>query len=544
MDILIKNGFIIDGTGSAGYKADVLIKGDKIAMIESNIKANDCEVIDASGKVISPGFIDMHSHGDFTILFVNKAEPTIMQGVTTLVVGMCGLGMTPANEKVRKYYSELVSKIFNMNMDLYDTLQDYMSAIEKKGISTNLAFFVPQGNVRACVLGMEDRPPTAEELDEMKSLVRQDMDAGAFGLSTGLIYPPGILTETEEIIELCKVVKEYGGFYDSHMRNEGTGILEHGIGEIIQIAKGANIPVHISHIKAASNFAWKLTPDMINLIKSAREEDLKVTADLYPYEESSTSLSAVILKPWVYDNFHENLSKSETRNQIVEEVFEMIFSTFLSDIPSIIRIIPKFIMKKLILIVAKKIIRIISVKNNNHIEGKFLGEALKILYPKRKTIDALLDFIRDEEGSIMISMKGMNEIKSIIPLFKQDFVCVGTDGMLITDGNTHPRSYGTFPRILSRYVREKNIVSLEEAIRKMTSFPAKTLGLKERGILKKENKADIVIFDPETIQDKATYKNARQFPVGIEFVIVNGQITVKDGKHLGVLNGQILKHEK
>ncbi len=544
MNLLIKNGFIVDGTGSPGYEADILIQDDKIKKIGTNLKENGFKVIDASNKVVAPGFIDMHNHGDFTILEVNKAEPTIRQGITTLVIGMCGLGMAPANEKVRKYYSNYVTKIFTLGMQLFDTLQDYMAEIEKKGVSSNLVFFVPQGNVRACVLGMEDRPATQKEMEKMKEIIRKDMDAGAFGLSTGLIYPPGSITQTEEIIELCKIVNEYDGIYDSHMRNEGTGILEEGIGEVIKIAKVSNIRAHISHLKAGSSFAWKKTPEIINLIRSAQKEGIYIHADLYPYEESSTSLSGALLKPWVYEEFEGNLTNPETRKRIIDETFELIFSTFLPDMPFVIRLIPKLIIKKIIISVVKKYMRIISVLNNHHIEGKFLGEAIKILYPKKKFVEALLDFIRDEKGSIMITFKQMSEQKSILQLFEQEFVCVGSDGFLVVDFNTHPRSYGTFPRILSRYVREKNIVSLEEAIRKMTSLPASILDLNDRGIVKPNYKADIVIFDPETIQDKATYENGRQYPIGIDYVIVNGEITVEKGKHLGTLRGEILKHKK
>ncbi len=546
MEILLKNGWIIDGTGSSRYKSDIAIKDNKILKIGSNLEGDGYDIIDVSNKIIAPGFIDMHSHADLTILEVNKAEAAIMQGVTTLVVGMCGIGRAPANEKVRKYYSNFITKAFGSSVSqLYDSLQDYMEALKKKGVSTNLVFFIPHGNVRVCILGLEDRSATSEELEEMKEIVKKEMEIGAFGLSTGLVYPPGSITPTYEIIELCKVVNNYGGLYDTHMRNEGTRIMEQGIREVIEIAKNSNVRAHISHLKTVSKFAWKSTHDIINLIKNVKEEQgIFLHADLYPYEESSTSLSGILLNPWVYDDFEQNLTNSEARKKIVTEILDMIFSTFLSDLPFIIRIIPKFLMKKLIFSSFKKDIRIISVLKNHHIEGKFLGEALKILYPKRSFYDAVLDFIRDEEGSIVISIRQMSEKKSILSLFKQDFVCVGSDGFLVIEGNTHPRSYGTFPRILSRYVREKQIVSLEEAIRKMTSLPASILRLRDRGIIKQNYKADLVIFDPQTIRDNSTYENGRQYPEGIDYVIVNGKITVAKGEHLGVLNGQILKHEK
>ncbi|MFX0095645.1 MAG: amidohydrolase family protein, partial [Candidatus Hodarchaeota archaeon] len=255
MRLLIKNGLIIDGTGSEAYKSDILIDRGIVQKIGNDLPTENCEIIDASNRVVCPGFIDMHSHGDFAIMHVNKAEATIMQGVTTLVVAMCGIGVAPANDKVRRYYDEFVAKTFGSGkMKLYDTIKEYMDAIEKKGISTNLAFFIPQGNVRASVLGTEDRKATEQEIDEMKRIVQGNMEAGAFGLSTGLVYPPGSITPTEEIIELCKVVKKYNGIYDSHMRNEGTGVIKEGMNEIIRVAKEAKVQAQISHWKAGSSF--------------------------------------------------------------------------------------------------------------------------------------------------------------------------------------------------------------------------------------------------------------------------------------------------
>lgn len=543
MGLLIKNGLILDGTGSQGFISDILIEGDKVVQIKQNIDAAGTEIIDASNKVVTPGFIDMHHHGDLSILEINKAEASIMQGVTTLVVGMCGIGLAPANEKVREYYRNFVKNIFGSSDILYDTIQEYMDAIVKKGVSINLAFFIPHGNVRFLVLGSDMRPANEREIEEMKKSVEEGMKAGAFGLTTGLIYPPGSITSTEEIIELCKIVAQYKGIYDSHIRNEGGDVIEIGMMELIKIAREANVQAQISHWKAGSSFAWKLTSDMINLVKEAREHGLKIYADLYPYEESSTSLSYVLLQPWVYDNFKENLTDLEKRKKITNEIFNLISANFLSSAPKVISLVPKVILRKFLLRFFKKSVRIISVTHNHKIEGDFLGRAIKILYPKRKFVDGLLDFVRDEEGGIMVSMRMMSEAKSINFLFKQDFVCVGSDGFLVKDANTHPRSYGTFPKILSKYVREKNIVSLEKAIKKMTSLPATILGLSDRGEIKENKKADIVIFDFEKIEDKSTYKNGRQFPEGIEYVIVNGKIAVKKGIHTGALNGQILKHK-
>ncbi len=541
-DILIKNGLIVDGTGSAGFKADILIKEDCIHGIGPDLEAEGCKIIDGSNKIISPGFIDMHSHGDLTILSVNKAEAAVMQGVTTIVTGMCGIGLAPSNENVKTYYSNFVTKMLgSKEITQFDTLQDYFSAIENKGVSVNLVFFIPQGNVRASVMGMDDRKATDDETEEMKNIVRKGMEAGAFGITTGLIYPPGSVTPTDEIIELCKIVSNYNGMYISHMRNEGTGIIKQGMKELIEIAEKADLQAHISHWKATSSFAWKLVPDMINMVKNARSKGLNIHADMYPYDESSTSLAGVLLRPWTYENFKENLTNQDTRKKIVDDILNLIFSSFPSQFPTILKKIPKSIILNLLFAIVKRKIRIISVMHNHEIEGKFLGEALKSLYPDRKIIDALLDFIRDEEGSIMVSFKMMNDKKSIFPLIKQEFVCIGSDGFLVPKGNTHPRSYGTFAKILSRLVKENNLFSLEEGIRKMTSLPASILGIEDRGTIKQGKKADIVVFDYEKIKDTATYKNGCRHPEGIDYVIVNGRITVDKGRHKGILEGRILR---
>jgi len=544
MDILIKNGAVIDGTGAPRLKSDVLIKGDLIQEIGVNLSGEGCEIIDATGKVVSPGFIDMHHHADLSILNMNKAEATLMQGCTTLVVGVCGLGLAPAKRVAKKYYSNFVAKTFGVpGMKVFGTLKDYFNDIEKQGISTNLAFFAPQGNIRIDVLGLEERPATQEELAQMKDTLKQCMEDGAFGMSSGLIYPPGLVTQTEELIELCKVVKDYNGIYDSHMRNEATGVISEGMAEIIRVAKETGVQAQISHWKAASNFAWKLTPKMVETVRNAREDGINIYVDMYPYEEGSSSLTGVLLRPWVYGKFHENLTNPDTRKRIIDEVFQMFKDNFLSDVPAFIKIIPDFLLKKLIILVAKKVVRVISVSKNHHIEGLKLGKALKILYPKKKTLDALLDFMRDEEGSIMVSFKQMSEKKSIFELISQDFVCIGSDGFLVIDANTHPRSYGTFPRILGNYVRLNNLFSLEEGIHKMTGLTAEILGLKDRGLIKQNYKADLVVFDPITIIDTSTYEKGTTYPIGVEHVIVNGEVTVKNGEHLGTLKGRILKHK-
>jgi N-acyl-D-amino-acid deacylase len=456
---------------------------------------------------------------------------------------MCGLSIVPANEKVR-YYFDFINKAFCSSERMFENLQDYFNAIEKVGISANLAFFIPQGNVRACILGPEERPANEEELDAMKEIVRNNMEAGAFGLSSGLVYPPGSITPTRELIELSKVVSEYDGIYDSHMRNEGSHVIDIGMSELVEIARKASVKAHISHWSVISKYSYELTPKVIEYIKNARKEGLQISADVTVYDDGCTSLSFILLSTWVFENFKENLTRMDTRKKLVKEIFEKLYSIFLSDAPFYIRMFPKFILKKLIFNGLSKGTKIISVTYNHQVEGKTIYDALKELYPNRKLEDALLDFIRDEEGGIMIVIKQKDEEKSVIPIFLQEFVCPSSDGFLVLDKNTHPRSYGAFARVLERWVREKKVINLEEAVRKMTSLPASILGLKDRGLIKENYQGDIVIFDLEKVKEKGTLENGRQHPEGIDYVIVNGQITAAKGKHLGALNGQILKHGK
>jgi N-acyl-D-amino-acid deacylase len=544
MDILIKNGLIIDGTGSKGYHSDVLIRNDEIVKIDKNLEANGAKIIDATNKVISPGFIDIHDHTDFTLFNDIKIEPYILQGATTLVVGMCGLGMAPSNEKLKKEYFSFLSKAFLSPGVMFDNLQKFFDAIEEKGVSTNFAFFIPQGNVRACVLGSEDRPANAQEMAAMKEIVRENMEYGAFGMSTGLVYPPGSVTPTEELIELSKVVSEYDGIYDSHMRNEGSGVINIGMSEIVRIAREANVKAHISHWSVISKYAYDMTPKVIEYLENARKEGLKITADVTVYEHGNTSLSFILLPTWVYQNFEENLTNPETRKKILDEIFQKVYSFFMMDAPFYIKLIPKFILRKLLFKGIAKIDTIISTTYNHQVEGMTIYEALKELYPDKSLEDALLDFIKDEDGGIVMMVKHKDELKSIIPIFRQDFVCPSSDGLVIKDRNCHPNSFGAFARVLHRWVREMKIVSLEEAIRKMTSLPASILSLSDRGLLKEGYKADVVIFDPDGIREKGTIENGRQHPEGIDYVIVNGTITAEKGEHLGVLNGRVIKHNK
>ena len=543
MRILIKNGLIVDGTGAPGKKGDVLIDGDKIEKIGESIDVEDVDIIDASNKVISPGFIDIHNHADFNIYEVNRAEPFVMQGMTTLLVGLCGLGVSPATKTVEEYYSDFGKKALSIDPKLFPTMQDFHEKLQKKGVSVNTAFLIPQGNVRCCVMGLDMRPANSEELKKMKAMVRESMEAGAFGLSTGLVYPPGSATPTEELIELSKVVAEYDGIYDSHMRNEGARILDEGMAEVIRIAREAKVRAHISHWSVISRYqVEKITADAIQLFENSLSEGLKLSADVVPYDDGVTSLPFVILESWVFEDLIGNLTKKETRERVKDEIFDRIFQMFLAGAPWYIKIIPKFLMKRLMMPILAKQVTLLNT-TTGEFNGKTLYEALKTRYPKRNLLDALLDFIRDEDGGVLIRIQFKDEEKSVIPLLQRPYSCASSDAIYIPGTNNHPRAYSTFPHVLERIVREKEWLSLEEAIKKMTSLPASILGISDRGVLREGNIADIVVFDPEKIHQTATLANGNQYPEGIDYVLVNGQITVEKGEHVGILNGKILKHQ-
>jgi N-acyl-D-amino-acid deacylase len=545
MTILIKNGLIIDGTGTPGYNSDILIEDDKIVKIDESIKANkDMKIIDASGRIVAPGFIDIHNHADFNILDANRAESFVMQGLTTLLVSVCGTGISPTSEIIERYYTDLMGKALCVDAKLFNNFQEAFEVIEKKGVGLNLAFLIPQGNVRASIMGMESRPATEDEIQKMKEIVEENMKVGAFGLSTGLVYPPGSITPTSELIELSKVVSKYNGIYDSHMRNEGDGIIDIGMSELIEIAREANVRAHISHWSVISRYAYEeLTQKAIELMEQARAEGLQITADLVPYDDGVTSLPFVLMETWVFDNFQENITDQETRKRIKKEISDRIFSMFLSDAPFYIKLIPKFLLKKLVYKALSKQVSIIYCLNNPEFEGHTLNEALKVLYPSKGIEESLLDFVRDQEGSIIIRHQLKNEEKSVIPLFKRPYVSASSDSILIVGRNNHPRVYGAFPRIIERWVRELGIFNLEDVIQKMTSLPALTLGLMDRGVLKEGKIADIVIFDYENIEEKGTIENGCQHPEGIDYVIINGKIAVSEGIQSENLYGRVLRHQ-
>ncbi|MEM0084680.1 MAG: D-aminoacylase [Candidatus Methanomethylicia archaeon] len=532
-DIIINNAKIIDGTGSPWYHGSIAIRNGKIVEIKRKGKFKIGEhVIDAEGLIVSPGFIDMHSHSDSTLLINPKAESKIRQGVTLEVIGNCGSSMAPILPDKRDIFKKRLGELAQYITWDWSTFKEYKEKLNRSGIALNVAPLIGHGTLRINVMGYENRKPTKEELEEMKNLLDESMRDGAFGLSTGLIYTPGSYAETEEIIELAKVAAKYGGLYSSHIRSEADHLIE-AVKEAIRIGREAGIRVEISHLKSAGVRNWGKINEAIKLIEEAREEGIDVTADFYPYTAGSTSLTACI-PPWAHvggiEEMIKRLKDPEQRAKIKLDIETKLEGwENLANLAGWDRII------------------VASCEKNKQYEGLSISEIAKM--NNKDPYDQAFDLIIEEEGRVQIILHMMRE-EDMIQALKSPYTMVGTDGSSIAPyeplgrGKPHPRSYGTFPRIIGRYARDMKLISIEEAIKKMTSTPANKLGLKDRGLIRKGFYADIVIFDKKTIIDTATFENPHQYPKGIKYVIVNGEIVIKDGEHTGKLPGKVLERPK
>ena len=535
-DILIKNGNLVDGTGAKIYKSDVATAKGKIAHIDSELIVDAGTTIDAHGLVVCPGFIDMHSHSDTALPFSNRLESTLRQGITTSVIGSCGFSLAPVNED----RIELIKKEFSIfsppgaTFDIsWRSFGDYLSELEKAGISSNIVPLVGYGAIRiAGGPAYEDRAPSAEELDEMRRYVSEAMESGAFGMSTGLIYPPQVYASTEEIIEVAKVVGEHGGLYFSHIRGEGATVVK-AVQEVIDIVENAGCAGgQIAHHKVAGKKFWGMSKDTLQLIGDANARGISVTCDQYPYNRGSTSLIS-LLPPWVHvggvDELLKRISNPENQERIRKEIEE------------------EADWENMVEEAGWEKIFISSVKTEKwkDIEGLSIAEISRV----RKYSDefsVLFEILLDEKAEVMMTMQSMGQ-EDIDRIMKSEYTMIGTDGAgvsptgILSHGKPHPRHYGTYPRVLGRYVRERGLLSLEEAIYKMTGFPSKRLNFVDRGTLKENNWADIVVFDPDTIIDNATFLDPHRFSTGVHHVIVNGELVVTNDEQLDVLPGRVLK---
>jgi N-acyl-D-amino-acid deacylase len=515
VDAVIRNGIIYDGSGSKPFAGDIAIHHDTITAIGDIGHTKGIIEIDATGLAVSPGFINMLSWADKTLLMDGRAMSDIMQGITLEVMGE---GWSPGPVKRRPW---------EHGDSLWTTLDGYYEYLSKKGFSPNVASFVGHTSVRNCVLGYENRRPDKRELLAMKALVAEAMEDGAFGLGTSLIYPPASYADTGELIELAKVAAEYGGIYTTHMRSEGDFILE-ALDEAITIGREANIPVEIYHLKVNLSRNWQLLDRALSKIDSAQRAGMTITANMYPYTASATGLTSR-LPNWVQEGGARAMRKKLLNPAIRKKVlYEMEHGIpYRNSDPGDV------------MLLAFK-----SDSLNQLYQGRRLNEISKL--HGRSADETVLDLVVEDKSRIetLYFLISEDNVRKIIQL---PYVSFGTDAgsmantPAFAEWSVHPRAYGTFPRVLGKYVREEKLVTLEEAIRRMTSLPASNLKLKRRGQLKTGWYADVVVFDPDEIRDNATFEDPVRYPSGIVHVFVNGALVLHSGVHTGALPGRVLK---
>jgi N-acyl-D-aspartate/D-glutamate deacylase len=527
-DVIIRSGTVYDGSGGEGRQADVALRGDRIAGVGDFKNATAKVVIDARGLAVAPGFINMLSWSTESLIADGRSQSEIRQGVTTEIMGE-GESMGPVNDRVRE---KMLREQKDIHYEIkWTTLAEYLRYLEARGVSCNVASFIGATTIRENVIGFEDKAPTPRQLDEMRALVRQEMEAGALGIGTSLIYPPAFYAKTPELIELCKVAAKYQGKYISHMRSEGNRLIE-ALDELIRISREANIPAEVYHIKAAGESNWPKLDSLLARIEAAQKEGLKITADMYTYTAAGTGLDAC-LPPWTeeggYPALFKRLRDPATRQKIAKEVktpsdtWENLYLAAGSP-------------DKILLVGFKS-------EKLKPLTGKSLAEVAKM----RGTdpIQTIMNLIAEDESridTIYFLMSEENVRKELAKAwisFGSDEASQAPEGVFLKS-NPHPRAYGNFARILGKYAREEKLVSLGEAIRRLSALPAANLGLDHRGYLKEGMFADIVVFDPATVGDRATFAQPHQYAVGMKHVFVNGTQVLKDGEHTGATPGRAL----
>lgn len=528
-DILIKNGTIADGSGNPTYVGSVAINADTIAAIGELKNAKGNLEIDATGLVVAPGFINMLSWATESLIEDGKSQGDIRQGVTLEVFGE-GWSMGPLSEKMKQ---EMPTSQGDIKYDIdWSTLDEYLQSLVKRGISPNVASFIGATTVRINHIGYEDRAPTDEEMESMKAMVRQAMEDGALGVGSSLIYAPAFYSSTEELIELCKVASEYDGMYISHMRSEGNRLLE-SIDELMRIANEANIRAEIYHLKMSGKENWNKYDDVVKKIDSARAAGLHITTDMYTYVAGATGLDAS-MPPWVqeggYEMWSERLRDPAIRKKVLEEMRT-----------------PTDEWENLMLAAGTPDnLLLVGFENDSlrHYTGKTLTEVAKIhgKSPEETAMD-LVVADGSRVGTVYFLMTEDNVKKQVaLPYmsFGSDAGSMAPEGVFM-NSSTHPRAYGNFARVLGKYIRDENVISIEEAVRKLTSLPASNLKINKRGSLTEGYFADLAIFNPDTIQDHATFAEPHQYSTGMVHVFVNGEQVLKDGEHTGATPGQVVR---
>lgn len=530
LDLVLKGAMVLDGTGAPAVRADVGVRGDEIVAV-GEVTEPAREVRDVTGKYLAPGFIDMHSHTDHLLLLHAEAESKVTQGVTTEVCGNCGFSPGPILHELQAAQARANLSRWGLEPE-WRTQGEFLDHLERHPIGLNFVTLVGHGNLRASVMGFDNRPPTAAELDRMCGLLADELEAGAFGYSSGLIYPPGCYSETEELAALGRVLARYGGFYATHMRNESHAVVE-AVEESLRVGREGGCAVQISHHKACGRSNWGKVEVTLDLIDRARAEGVDVHMDQYPYEATSTGLGTVLPR-WVHEGgvqaALDRLRDPDTRAAVLEELREAGRTGYYADAGGW----------------QQMLIAGVRSDENRWVEGLNLRQIAEGMDCEPE--EAALRLLDEEELQVSIVHFTIGEA-DIERVMTHPLTMIGSDGSArptsgpLAAGKPHPRGYGTFPRVLGHYVRERKLLNLETAIHKMTGLPAAKLGLNDRGVLKVGATADLVLFDPATVTDRATYTDPHQTPGGIDAVWVNGVLAVDGGQLTGKLGGRVLRGE-
>lgn len=527
-DVIIRNGTVYDGSGAKARQADVALRGDRVAGIGDFKSAKANTVIDAKGLAVAPGFINMLSWSTESLIQDGRSQSEIRQGVTTEIMGE-GESMGPVNDAVREHQ---IRQQTDIKYDItWNTLAEYLQYLEKRGVSCNVASFIGATTIREYVIGFEDKQPTPEQLDQMRELVRKEMEAGALGIGTSLIYPPAFYAKTEELIELCKVAAQYQGKYISHMRSEGNQLFQ-ALDELLRIAREANIPAELYHIKAAGTKNWPKEDELLARIERARQSGLNVRANMYTYTAAGTGLDAC-LPPWTEDGGYPALF-SRLRDPTMRAIIKAEASVDSDKWENLY--VAAGGPEKILLVGFKS-------EKLKPLTGKTLAEVAKMR--GKDPMDTIMDLISEDESRIGTVYSVMSE-DNVKKELRKPWISFGSDEASqapeppFTKSNPHSRAYGNFARVLGKYVRDQKVLSMSDAIHRLSGLPATNLGLDHRGFLKEGMFADVVVFNPATIADHATFDKPHQYSTGVKHVFVNGVQVIKDGEHTGAKRGRAL----
>lgn len=531
-DVMIRNAKIVDGTGMPWFRGDVAVLGDRIAAVgklsEEDVKSAQT-VIDANDRILMPGIIDTHTHLDLTPFDYNRSQDPksvrrLRQGITSQVCGCCGITAAPLCDRSKEEWMERTFGIRDDSAVTWNSFGEYLDVLEGSGLGVNFCGYVGHGAIRHCVMGYENRKPTASEMEQMKRLLAESMEGGAVGMSSGLIYAPGVFADTEELVELCSVLKDYNGIYASHIRSENAGWIE-SVEEVVEICEKNQIPGIVHHLKTKAKDSREKVARVLEILHQARERGVDVVFEQYPYEASATTLD-VVLSSWMQEGGKAAVLERINDKTRFEEYRQSIRKDYGWKNDE-----EEWLGAKNMLIVA--------AEGHPEYKGKYVDEIAREL--GMEPVETVFRILRETDLQAGGAFFGIKE-EDICTILRDPLGMVGSDSDDVKIGaTTHPRTNGTFPRVLKKYALDQEVITLERAVFKMTGFPAAKFGLRGRGLIRTGCYADLVLVDPKTLADNPTYTDPFRKPEGIEWVMVNGKVALKDGEPTGVLNGRVLR---